>query len=303
MPPRKRPFYKYLSPETAIIVAESQTVRYSSPATFNDPFEFQSGIHFDFNPNSIPSEFLRRLEELASSSALPAVDPTDPWGKLVLLVRSNYATQGIPMPLRAERGIEAFQVLIDVLRDTQRRYQEHWWTTLFPGIRVFCVSEVVNSPLMWAHYAKNHTGVVYEFWSLPEEDNALSVAQPVEYQETPPVFFSETEFVDDLLSIKPIDINLLSRRYAYCKSAHWRYEQEWRVWHPLSQTKDHDYVQVRQSEFKAAYFGCRMPSDARENLKLALRQNFPAVQLFQAHREPSSYELSFTAASQETPDN
>lgn len=125
MPPEKRPFYKYLSPETALIVAESQTVRYSSPSTFNDPFEFQSGLHFDFNPDSISSEFLRRLEELGSSSTLPAVDPTDPWGKLVLLVQSNYATHGIPMPLRNERGIEAFQGLIDVLRDTQRRYQEH----------------------------------------------------------------------------------------------------------------------------------------------------------------------------------
>lgn len=295
MPPAKRPFYKYMSPETAMIVAESKTVRYSSPDTFNDPFEFHSGLHFDFNPDSIPSKFLQRLEELASASTPPPVDPTDPWGKLVLLVRSNYATHGIPKSLRTERGIDAFQFFLDTLRDTQLRYQEHWWTTLRPGVRVFCVSEVANNPLMWAHYARDHTGAVYEFWSLPEEDNALSVARPVEYLDAPPPFFSEAEFIDDLLSIKRIDFNSLYRRYAYCKSAHWHYEQEWRVWHPLSQTQDHDYIQVRQSEFKAAYFGCRMTAPAQEKLKRALRQNFPAVQLFQAHRQPSSYELSFTA--------
>ena len=296
MPAEKRPFYKYLSPETALIVAESKTVRYSSPATFNDPFEFQSGLHFDFNPDCIPSEFLRRLEELASSSTWPPVDPIDPWGKLVLLVRRNYATHGIPMPLQTEPGIKAFNILIDKLRDTQRCYQEQWQTTLYPGVRIFCVSNVSNNPLMWAHYSKNHTGVVYEFWSLPEEDNALSTAQPVEYLEVPPAFFSKTEFVDDLLSIKRIDADSLSRRYAYCKSAHWCYEQEWRVWHPFSKTQDHDYVSVRQSEFKAAYFGCRMASDAREKIKLALRQNFPMVQLFQARRQLNSYALSFTAA-------
>lgn len=149
---------------------------------------------------------------------------------------------------------------------------------------------------MWAHYAKNHTGFVYEFWSLPEEDNALSVAQPVEYLEAPPSFLSKTAFIDDLLSIKRVDFNSLYRRYAYCKSAHWRYEQEWRVWHPLSQTQDHDYIKIRQSEFKAAYFGCRMNSDIREKIKLTLRQNFLAVQLFQTHCQPSSYELSFTAS-------
>ena len=32
--------------------------------------------------------------------------------------------------------------------------------------RVYCLSEVCNSPLMWSHYAGSHTGICLEFDAL-----------------------------------------------------------------------------------------------------------------------------------------
>ncbi len=186
--------------------------------------------------------------------------------------------------------------LVHTIRETQRQYQEHWWSKLLPGVRVFCVSEVYDNLLMWAHYAQNHTGAVFEFWSLPESDNPLSVAEPVEYVPSPPSFFSEQEFIDDLLSLKRIDFQSLYRRYAYFKSDHWAYEQEWRVWYPFSDTKDHDLNPINPAELKAVYFGCQMDSDTKRRLTTLLKAGFPDAKLLQAKRRNDVYALEFTEA-------
>ncbi len=149
---------------------------------------------------------------------------------------------------------------------------------------------------MWSHYAQDHTGAVFEFWSLPEVDNALSAAAPVRYVPSPPSFFSEGEFIDDLLSLKRLDFRSLYHRYAYFKSDHWAYEHEWRVWYPFSNTKEHDLVPINPAELRAVYFGCRMDPDTRSRLAALLKVGFPQAKVFQASRRDDAYALDFTEA-------
>lgn len=221
-----RQFYKYATPKTALSVLKSRSFRYSSPLKFNDPFDFQSGLHFDFDIDSLHRKILDRLFVLATSKAEPIVDINDPWGKLVMLVREKYTTHGFPRQRWEEMSAPSFARLIGEIRITQKKYQDYWWKRLLPSIRVFCVSEDRDNLLMWSHYARDHTGVVFELHSLPEEDNPLSVAKPIKYVETPPPFFTEAEWIDDILSIKKMDHRELNRRYAYFKSSHWKYEKE-----------------------------------------------------------------------------
>ena len=291
--PGRRPLYKYMSPQTACIVAESRTVRYSSPLTFNDPFDVQAGLHFSFDIGSLPGKVLSRLDDLAKSPLPPTVDAEDVWGQLVLLVREHYHSHGVPEVLKTDRGVEPLGRIVSAIRETQRQYQEHWWSRLLPGVRVFCVSEVHDNLLMWAHYAQDHTGAVFEFWSLPEEDNLLSVAAPVEYVPSPPSFFTEKEFIDDLLSLKRLDAQSLYRRYAYVKSDHWAYEQEWRVWYPFSDSTDHDLIPISTAELKAVYFGCRMDPEVQRRLTTLLRVGFPGARLLKANRRSDAYALEF----------
>jgi hypothetical protein len=224
--PGERPFYKYVSPDTALAILRSQSVRYSSPLSFNDPFDIQSGLHFDFDLSTLHGKVLDRLNELASAPDEPPVDHEDVWGKVVLAARKHYPKHGFPRERWEQLTRPSFNHLIEVIADTQKRYQEHWRSVLLPGIRVFCVSEERDNLLMWAHYARDHAGCVFELWSLPDEDNPLSVAMPVDYAEAPPPFFTEQEWLDDLMGIKNLDIHALYRRYAYVKSDHWAYERE-----------------------------------------------------------------------------
>lgn len=269
-------------------------MRYSSPLTFNDPFDIQSGLHFDFDLSTFHGKVLDRLHQLASAASEPPVDPDDVWGKVVLEARKHYPTHGFPRERWEAMMAESFQWLTAQIKITQQKYQQHWWNKLLPGTRVFCVSEDRDNLLMWAHYAKDHTGTVMEFWSLPDEDNPLSVARAVDYVDTPPPFFTESEWLDDMMAIKKLDASALYRRYAYAKSKHWRYEREWRVWYPLATDGLHDYIPIRQSEFAAIYFGCRAEPKFISDMVALARTAFPKVRIFHATKMERSFALEYT---------
>ena len=290
--PGRRSFFKYAPPETAIAVLKNRTIRYSSPLRFNDPFDVQSGLHFNFDLETFQEKVLDRITEYATAAKAPAVDTDDPWGRLVLLCRDHHSKNGLPNDRWRERLAPSFERLVDGIRDTQAKVQ-HLWNEMLPGMRVLCVSEERDNLLMWAHYAKDHTGVVFELLSLPEYDNPLSVARRVEYVEEPPPFFTEEEWLADMLAIKRIDIKKLARRYVYYKSAHWRYEKEWRVWYPLIPTPATEYVDTSLSdvEFPAIYIGCKAREPFVEEAVQLVRSAFPAVKIYRARFRRDAYSL------------
>jgi len=291
--PGKRPFYKYASPETTLAVLKSRTFRYSSPLVFNDPFDVQSGLHFDFDIEALHGKVLDRIHQLAAAPTEPNLDRDDDWGKIVLEARKYYPTHGFPRDRWEELTAESFAWLVQQIKNTQSQYQQHWMNKLLPGMRVFCVSEDRDDLLMWAHYGRDHTGVVFELWSLPDEDNALSVAQPVQYVDAPPPFFTESEWLDDMVAIKKFNPDTLFRRYVSAKSKHWSYEREWRVWYPLATEGLFDDVPIRPSEFTSLYFGCRATSEFKNDALALLHSSFPNVRVFRALKKEDVYALEY----------
>lgn len=58
---------------------DSGAARYSTPLLFNDPFDVQAGLNFDFDLEQLHRTVVERIGELASSSDGPPVDPQDVW--------------------------------------------------------------------------------------------------------------------------------------------------------------------------------------------------------------------------------
>lgn len=292
--PGHRPFYKYSSPDTTVAVLKSREVRYSSPLVFNDPFDIQSGLHFDFDLESLHSKVLDRIQELASGLKEPQVDSNDVWGKIVLEARKHYPTHGFPRDRWKQMMYANFEELLNIIKQNQSGYQQYWRESV-PRIRVFSVTEERDNLLMWAHYARDHTGAVFEYWSLPEEDNPLSVARQVKYAKSPPPFFTEQEWLDDFTGIKKLDGKNLNARYVSTKSDVWSYEREWRVWYPMfDATQMFDTMPIRPSEFKAIYFGCRISETTKQEALRLLKENFPRTRVFQANKMENAYELTYT---------
>ena len=78
-------FFKYTSASAAVKILESSAVLYRSPIQFNDPFDVQSGLHFDFDVDSLPDKILDRMEELLSSETKPDI-PNAELGEVVLRI-------------------------------------------------------------------------------------------------------------------------------------------------------------------------------------------------------------------------
>lgn len=292
--PGKRAFFKYTSPQTALAILQSGNVRYSSPLTFNDPFDIQSGLHFDFDLETLHQKVIDRIGVLAAAPDVPLFNVDDPWCKLVIEARKHYPTHGFPRDRWVAITKEPFDSLFSVIQDTRQKYEQHWIDILLPGSRVFCVSEERDNLLMWAHYGRDHTGAVFEFWSLPSEDNSLSVAQPIQYEETPPPFFTEREWIDDLTGMKKLDNDALYKRYAYIKSSEWAYEREWRVWYPLADKRQlYDEVPIRKSEFKCIYIGCCAKPEFERSITELIRNTFPDTKVFRATKRLDEYALKY----------
>lgn len=293
--PGKRSFFKYASPSTALAVLSSGKVRYSSPLTFNDPFDLQSGLHFEFDISTLHEKILIKLGQLAAAKTIHSLDENDPWGQVIKSVRDHYQTHGFPLDRFRELTGDLLKTMTGVIETTRQQFQEEWWKNLLPGLRVFCVSEDRDNLLMWAHYARDHTGAVFEFLSLPEDDNSLSVAEPITYADRPPPFFTENEWLDDILSVKKIDFNNLYKRYAYCKSDEWAYEREWRVWYPIvpAPTSLYEDIAIRKSEFASLYIGCKADNGFTTKALALARSTFPDVKVYKAKKCEDIYALEY----------
>ena len=260
-------FFKYASASTALKILETSTVRYSSPLLFNDPFDVQSGLQFDFDIQSLPDRIFSRLEKLVTRDAKPVFsNPHDPWAKVVTRMWDMKATHGFPK----DRAWNTFLPALEWLRDQtalfQSEFQEHTWKNFLQRLRVFSLSEDRSNLLMWAHYAKDHKGAVFEFLVLPEDDNALCAAQPVIYSKKPPYLITEEQLLESIFEGKLLDTNIFYSQYARVKSDIWEYEKEWRVWYPLPEATEalYEYVPLRQKEIGAIYLGCRMDMHTRK---------------------------------------
>jgi hypothetical protein len=136
-------YYKYCD-ERGVDILVNNRLRISPPNSFNDPFEFSPYLQGDVNP-----------EKLSQDKGFR--------DHLWHLVRHH---QGMP-PTREE-----FEALLETNpTNTFARYAE-LLRTLFKencarhleyvskDFSVMCLSRTASSILMWAHYARNHTGFV-----------------------------------------------------------------------------------------------------------------------------------------------
>lgn len=291
--PGRRPFYKYVAPETALAILQNQSIRFSSPLLFNDPFDHQTCLHLDFDLQEFPQKLLGRIEYLVRNPQIPIREDVGPIRQVLEIMRGNFSKHGFPRDAFVREALPILAEGSGTIEATRLGFEAHWQESLKAN-RTLCVTEENDNLLMWAHYAKDHTGAVLELWSLPDEDNALSVSQPVQYSRTPPAFFTEDEFLDLFCGLGELDMKTLTRRSVYTKSDHWSYEREWRVYYPLSDKPGlFEYNNLRASEFKAIYFGCRAERVFVESARSLLAERYPATKQLAAERQRAAYAVTF----------
>ena len=241
--------YKYYPPtEYSLAALRDRAFWCASPKSFNDPFDCRLSLAEDALDESI-KYVVARLQES------PGVDPST-------------LPPGAEKPTPADA--EAFR----------------WFRTqllsLFDNVGIFCLSEVPDNLLMWAHYADSHRGFCLGFRRAA--DNILGqAALPVTYSEDLPRLTAA--HFDPLTNPHSADALWLT------KSSSWSYEREWRVLASKGNERrslDAPIISLR--------FGMRMATEYRRAVFDALSTYPSRVAFFQAEKSPTRFGIELRPA-------
>jgi hypothetical protein len=176
--------YKYLSfGEGARGILRDNTIKFTSPLEFNDPFDSRIELLLDAPHDEWKKFFSKRIPEYSAKRMSPA--------KRVIL-----AAQLARKATAANLSGESF---LDYVND----------------FGVLCLSERRDDLLMWSHYANSHQGICVGFWSGYAHP-FFCRALPVDYaEEYPNVSFLES-------NEKRLETTLLTKSSHWIYEREWR---------------------------------------------------------------------------------
>jgi hypothetical protein len=271
----KQTLYKYMpvqSEESLVRLLEilQGRIYYSSPAGFNDPFEMSAMFN-------APDQ----------DEVMALLDGAGPVADLLL---SKSARKKIFRQVKATLGANSVVS----------------WDWI-ESLGVLCLTTTPDDLLMWAHYARNHTGVCLGFDSGFEP---FSTAQPVRYQE-------------DRAGVTPLSTSSkeqkLVEKVLFVKSLHWQYEAEWRsVKRPVRDdekayyrdlftqqpNKGDEIAQLLSSEggpghyefdvraLRRIYLGARMQPEWKERVAAAIDAHAPFVKIHEMSLDSRYFRLN-----------
>ena len=289
----KKYLYKYVTADTACKILTNFTVKWSSPLIFNDPFDMQTEIRFDFSEEEQLKHLIDEIIRLGCIDRDEVLRDSCIGIDVIKDMRTKHNT--IDQGRLRDHFQEAFKLLIPRLEE-QIELHNRWWRSSVKAVRVFCVVEEHDNLLMWAHYSKNHTGAVIKFRLIPELDTALCGALPIQYENRPPTLATMEEYMQDLTGKKSIDTYNTSLVYTLTKSAHWQYEKEWRCAKKSSSTnlrKRTEFVPIVPDEIDTVYLGLKMNYQKEDAIIRCLTGPLRDVHVYKAKRSKTKYGLDF----------
>lgn len=238
--------YRYLDAAGAWKSLEEATLKFCALSLLNDPFDTNIAVAYEFDEED--SRMLYRK--------LPT--PTN-WSS-----ENQFVEEIRRRPTMGQK----------ILERTRDCFVE------FQGIA--CFTENSNDPLMWAHYADKHQGVVIGFHSAHAD---FSQVRRVEYETTRPL---HRRLCDKLEGKQMI------------KSEIWKPVQEWRLSAELKHCQvrmvgsQPIYVQtLSRDSFASVTFGCRTPSNFKTAVALSLKRwNLTKCELQEVELCNLTYELT-----------
>ncbi|QYX54863.1 DUF2971 domain-containing protein [Pseudomonas sp. S07E 245] len=197
------------------------TVWMNSPQSFNDPYDCAMMVNF-YKLMPAPVE---AMDDLLSQIGYNEVERE----RVIALFAGSPSPLEDLIKLLADEGHvdpAFYEAIISVLDERQDRLINDFSekTKGLAKICSFCESE--KSILMWAHYARDHTGfcIEYDFTSLGAHDLKTRFMYPVLYSEA---LHDHSDHMADLDRSKANPLSIVLP--AITKNKEWSYEKEWRL--------------------------------------------------------------------------
>lgn len=304
--------YKYTSAPDALLILKDLTLYWSNIDKFNDPFEGRFiydktlfdiarifTITLSVNHPALLNE--PRLNKILDSA--PKIKLIKRIKKLRDLLDYHYTTNTIIdqktyfqveneiyKHLQRNNPIELFNGEAANFTDPYTTAQVFINSTVKTS-GVLCLSKAKNHPLMWAHYSKNHSGVMFEF---DIEDNILNnnkktIIKDVQYTKDIPKFTSDT-----ILGINkdlfPDENEKMIELHVFSKSDHWKYEQEVRAI-TRKESPDKNIYEMDKKILKSIHFGIKTSQENKELILSLIKQKSLKTAAYETFLNKENYTI------------
>ena len=285
-------FYKYVPIETAELIIDNMSLKFTNPLEFNDPFD----CNFPgYNPN-IDIETL----------LFPLIDKFIPQEMLSFLNGNSSLNDFIKNELNIPKEFEVLKIeIVSFLEELRTE-----WDKYISEFRILSLTTKEDNILMWSHYANFHKGAVlcFDF----SNDPIFQKTQKVKYDSENKLLNS---FIDKLLisviqfitksdnnidtALKKTEMvfqqdNFLNRisfvfltkmiSFFYIKKNEWHYEEEHRI--VLNKNKlESDFVNFKPESLRKVIFGVQCDKKIKKNIELKLSKQLPNTQKLHAYKE------------------
>jgi hypothetical protein len=231
--------YKYVVPER-LDVLQNGFIRFTQPEALNDPFEmrpvikklvgegFWEEMHADTGRWIRSEDFYESMVTQIIDKYVPAATRqkmSDEQYRTMVQMLTPILQKGFTSRPDLMKGMETFfHVGIGVAKEEMGAFAKNVPSIINESLGALSLTERADHPLMWAHYASSHTGLVLEFDAehpFFHEGPEHCRLQKVAYSATKPTIEVLAEGESPWIP------------WFYTKSKDWEYEQEWRVLRPL----------------------------------------------------------------------
>ncbi len=271
-PPPPKVLFKYCPPER-IDILTNETIRFTPPNEFNDPFELRPRLP-DATPEYIAS-WLNPAKQRAFVFAPP--DPQISWQEF----NRRLGDKGRPESDIAKQDFEK----------VQRKFVDAVQKDVSLVLGILSLSETKKNLLMWAHYCQRHTGFVLEFDTDHAFFHPRSHLIKVDYRPERPVFRpSPPDHKDFIHTVQT-------------KSKDWEHESEWRLMRFGQELAASANVDAKTTHLmplpiasvRAVYVGVRCAASHRERILSELkRPGRDHISLYDSELERSRFDIRFT---------
>lgn len=305
--------YKYFSAEAGRRFLSTWLLRITPPDEFNDPFEMCPPIEIlreseVFSPDVLQKEFETRMaRDLIESGFGTSIAPAFATTLCSLLIgnlsakderrlfnqypqlKYNISEMRQRLKLGIKLAREQFPVFV-------KQFESSMHQATRKTIGALCMTRNSAHPLMWAHYADEHRGLVVEFDSIAPCFNRkrsvtdeLGSFRPVSYSDVRPILDSNS--ADDWFV-----------RLALSKGSEWAYEDEVRFLLELSkadkiiekETKIHLLV-IPPIAVCSVTIGCRAALETASMVKSVFSNDGATshISLYKAQADQRKYKLNY----------
>jgi hypothetical protein len=326
--------YKYVSAEGGIRFLRDWELRVTPPEEFNDPFELRPPAGELFTSEYLNKQLENAAPQMMLDDLTQQLRPTlkgqltdEEIGQLVTCLLPGADAE---LEQRVKRTVVA---KIRTLDDGRFEQIQHATRAAYPAllaqariatslilpkvnaiiqqgflkapamIGVLCLSRNANQPLMWAHYAASHRGLLIEFDETHPAFHRKRSAED-EFGYLRPVLYSELR---PKLSMNEFDQDNAFEVFALTKSHHWSYEEESRLLWPLrstdrtieASTGSIGLISCPPAAVQSVTLGCKAREETLNQIRdvLALKSESGHIEVRRARLDDVAFELTYLPAS------